>query len=60
MKYVLRVLLVALFLSFWVFSSWVFLLAPCSVVKDYWWVSHVPGRCLATPSAQAVSAPEVQ
>ncbi len=28
------------------FQMWLFYFAPCSTVKDFWVLTHVPGRCL--------------
>lgn len=41
------IVLIIIILALWMFSSWLFLFAPCSVVKEFWYLSHTPGRCIS-------------
>jgi hypothetical protein len=42
-KHVIFLTVVALLV---LFSAYLFYYADCSVVKQYWYLAHAPGRCL--------------
>ena len=53
MKYVEQILSVvveiavaALVVVFLAFQFWLWYFAPCDTVKDWWLITHIPGRCI--------------
>lgn len=39
--------------SLLLFQGYLFYFAPCrKVIKEYWYLSHIPGRCISLPTSQ--------
>lgn len=45
-KYILMSIYLFILFLIGIFSTYLFVGAPCQIVKQYWYLTNVPGRCL--------------